>query len=171
VLPLATPTSASLDFWEAHQGDRLLFNVGLISSGSRTSSSSGVSSTQHDPQQQYEHPPVPINALDLAANSEWFRALVAHLPVLCGTDLGAVVVPCSVAREVLEHGIVRAIYGSRLALDPGSVEATYRAADAMQVRRRWRVHAGRCLHSALVAVLVKATYRAADAMQVGGGVR
>jgi hypothetical protein len=90
---------------------------------------------RHDSQQQqHEQPPVPINALDLAANSEWFRALVAHLPVLCGTDLGAVVVPCSVAREVLEHGIVRAIYGSRLALEPGTVEATYRAADAMQVR-------------------------------------
>jgi hypothetical protein len=142
VLPLATPTSASLDFWEAHQADTLLFNVGLvsISSSSRASSSNGSgsstsSSIQQHPQQQQQ--PVPINALDLAANSEWFRALVAHLPVLCGTDLGAVVVPCSVSREVLEHGIVRAIYGSRLVLEPGTVEATYRAADAMQVRGEW----------------------------------
>ncbi|WIA41492.1 hypothetical protein OEZ86_008867 [Tetradesmus obliquus] len=124
LLPLATPTSASLDFWEAHQGDSLLFNVGLVSSSSSDGSSDGGIQQQR---------PVPINALDLAANSEWFRALVAHLPVLCGTDLGAVAVPCAVAREVLEHGIVRAIYGSRLALDPGTVEATYRAADAMQI--------------------------------------
>jgi hypothetical protein len=142
VLPLATPTSASLDFWQEHQADRLLFNVGLVSSSSSSGSSS--SSVQHDQQQQqqqqqHEHQPVPINALDLAANSEWFRALVAHLPVLCGTDLGAVVVPCSVARQVLEHGVVRAIYGSRLVLEPSTVEATYRAADAMQVGRgrRW----------------------------------
>jgi hypothetical protein len=158
----------------------MLFNVGLVSSGSRTSSSSGsgISSTHHDSQQQQqqpEHQPVPINALDLAANSEWFRALVAHLPVLCGTDLGAVVVPCSVAREVLEHGIVRAIYGSRLALDPGTVEATYRAADAMQVRQRLRSHVyvwcGRlqghqCSRRAWGPGTVKARHRAADSRQV-----
>eukprot|EP00878_Enallax_costatus_P018245 GHUV01019199.1.p1 GENE.GHUV01019199.1~~GHUV01019199.1.p1 ORF type:complete len:293 (+),score=90.31 GHUV01019199.1:134-1012(+) len=116
IIPLHTPTSASLEFWEQHQDDRVLFNVGLVSQDSESQS------------------PVPINALDLAANSEWFRCLVKHLPVLCGTDLGSVMVPCSVSRSILEQGIVRAIYGSTVELDSGNVEAVYRAADAMQVQ-------------------------------------
>lgn len=116
VVSLHTPTSASLEFWEQHQEDRVLFNVGLVSQDSEAQN------------------PVPINALDLAANSEWFRCLVKHLPVLCGTDLGSVTVPCSVSRHVLEQGIVRAIYGSSVQLDSSNVEAIYRAADAMQVR-------------------------------------
>lgn len=114
-LALHTPTSASLEFWEQHQDDRVLFNVGLVA---------------QDGEQEV---PVPINALDLAANSEWFRCLVKHLPVLCGTDLGSVTIPCSVSRQILEQGIVRAIYGSRVELDTSNVEAIYRAADAMQV--------------------------------------
>lgn len=114
-MPLHTPTSASLDFWEQHKDDRVLFNVGLVSQDSESPE------------------PVPINALDLAANSEWFRCLVKHLPVLCGTDLGSVTIPCSVSRHILEQGIVRAIYGSSVLLDLGNVEAIYRAADAMQV--------------------------------------
>lgn len=115
VVPLHTPTSASLEFWEQHQDDRVLFNVGLVSQDTEAQS------------------PVPINALDLAANSEWFRCLVKHLPVLCGTDLGSVTVPCSISRHVLEQGIVRAIYGSCVQLDSSNVEYIYRAADAMQV--------------------------------------
>lgn len=126
-IPLHTPTSASLEFWEQHQDDRVLFNVGLVSQDSESQN------------------PVSINALDLAANSEWFRCLVKHLPVLCGTDLGSVLVPCSVSREVLEQGIVRAIYGSTIELDSDNVEAIYRAADAMQVG--WLVETGLQSHS------------------------
>eukprot|EP00879_Flechtneria_rotunda_P010130 GHRR01010588.1.p1 GENE.GHRR01010588.1~~GHRR01010588.1.p1 ORF type:complete len:221 (+),score=66.56 GHRR01010588.1:187-849(+) len=117
VVPLHTPTSANLEFWEQHQHDMVLFNVGLV--------------TQDAGQQQQQ--PVPINAVDLATNSEWFRALVKHLPALDGTDLGAVVVPCAVSRHILESGIVRAIYRSSVMLDAANVEAIYRAADAMQV--------------------------------------
>eukprot|EP00879_Flechtneria_rotunda_P033645 GHRR01037282.1.p1 GENE.GHRR01037282.1~~GHRR01037282.1.p1 ORF type:complete len:465 (+),score=139.83 GHRR01037282.1:84-1478(+) len=118
VVPLHTPTSANLEFWEQHQHDMVLFNVGLV--------------TQDAGQQQQQ--PVPINAVDLATNSEWFRALVKHLPALDGTDLGAVVVPCAVSRHILESGIVRAIYRSSVMLDAANVEAIYRAADAMQIQ-------------------------------------
>lgn len=114
-LEMFTPTSADADYWEQHKHDTVLFNVGLIA--------------------DLTYPtPTPVAAVDLAFNSQWFQLLMDNRHELAGTDFLSVIIPCCVPTSLLE-AIIRGVYAGSITLDADNVEAVYRAADAMQVRR------------------------------------
>ena len=115
IMPIATTTSASVAYWEQHQANSAIFNVGLLAD-------SDAASKQ----------PVRCAAVDLAGLSGWFQLLVDHVGCLSGTDLSAVVIPCEIARDLLQQ-LVRSIYCQELEITADNVEALYRAADAMHV--------------------------------------
>jgi hypothetical protein len=120
-MPIATTTSASVAYWEQHQSNSAIFNVGLLA----------------DSETAADRQPVRCAAVDLAGLSGWFQLLVDHMGCLSGTDLSAVVIPCVISWQLL-YQMVRAIYCRELEVTSDNVEALYRAADAMHVSKQNR---------------------------------